>query len=56
MAKITVGGTAAKQKGTLEDAKSYERNMPDRRQTMPTGGYRFGASNPALRPNVPKGK
>lgn len=28
----------------------------DKRTTMPRGGYVFGASNPRLRPNVPKGQ
>ena len=28
----------------------------DKRETMPRGGYRFGASNAALRPVVPKGQ
>ena len=28
----------------------------DKRNTMPRGGYRFGASNPALRPIVPAGE
>lgn len=28
----------------------------DKRETMPKGGYRFGASNAALRPVVPKGQ
>ena len=35
-------------------AKS-ELGAPDKRTTFPKGGYRFGASNPALRPEVPKG-
>lgn len=30
--------------------------LPANRDTMPKGGYRFGGSNPALRPNVPKGE
>ena len=28
----------------------------DKRETMPRGGYMFGASNPRLRPIVPKGE
>lgn len=28
----------------------------DKRVSMPRGGYRFGTSNPALRPEVPEGE
>jgi hypothetical protein len=37
-------------------APSVSDSLPDKRNTMPKGGYRFGASNAALRPEVPKGQ
>lgn len=30
--------------------------LADKRETMPRGGYVFGRSNAALRPEVPKGQ
>lgn len=39
------------------DVTPYPNAVPsDSRETMPKGGYRFGMSNSALRPTVPKGQ
>lgn len=50
MNHITGTNTPATSNGEGTDS------TPDKRETMPRGGYVFGLSNPSLRPVVPKNR
>lgn len=53
---VTTSGTLAL--GSEELALGMTKGMldaPDKRNSMPVGAYRYGASNPRLRPSVPAG-
>lgn len=50
-----VAGTLPSGRDPLEMAPTFGQ-AADKRTTMPKGGYRFGRSNPRLRPSVPEGE
>ena len=47
-----VQGDDAYDSSTNKHRSTYD---TDKRTTMPRGGYRYGKSNPRLRPPIPKG-